>query len=75
MAELDKEKLVAEIDILREQAETARFQRRLSNKLVGDIDQWPHERITRAFPKLTVFFPFGIAANFNNHKIGEQDHG
>lgn len=75
---LEKEKIAAEIELLREQAATARFERKVSmlkqyNKLLWE-DKWSHNEIVRTFPELIVFFPStGIASSQLSNSTGDKD--
>ncbi|KAL3904677.1 MAG: hypothetical protein SGILL_009976, partial [Bacillariaceae sp.] len=75
MAKLEKEKIAAEIELLREQTTTVRFERKVSmlnqyNKLRGE-DKWSHDKIATTFPELIPFFP---KRSFSGN-TGDKDEG
>jgi hypothetical protein len=62
-----RNKIAAEIKLLKEQAEQMKFEREVMmldryHELVQD--GWSHERIFRAFPNMAVFFPLDISGSY-----------
>jgi hypothetical protein len=78
MKELEKVKMVAEINVLNEQVEMMRFEKKVSmlnqyKQLIRD-DSWSHEKIAQAFPELINFFPVGVACTYRNN-YGDNKEG